>query len=141
MLSNNSLVLAIVFLEIPALMLAWWSFRMHMNAFTATPGESGVHEDCGFSRHTGSTLFEAGVCPLGKVAAWALFVWTLLFGTLLLTLSHGEKFDRNKKILGWVHVSVVMAIFGPAFFMNIHLFARSLPYLITQLGVVVLLLG
>ena len=145
--NTSTLATSIVLLEIPSLFWAWWSFKM---SDSVKRSYSNVKPQVHFKghkwiEHTGSSIFGAGVCPLGKFGAFVIFLWTILMSGLLLYYAHSAK-NKEKahdvfRILGIVHAIVIGIIALLSLIMNYPLFIRTLPYFITQVAVAWLLIG
>jgi uncharacterized membrane protein YjjP (DUF1212 family) len=135
---------ALLLIEIPAVLWAYWSFKMHEDWFSGTRGGGSIqHKGNSWLQHTGTSLFGAGVCPLGKLGAWVIMVWTIVLVALLMYYSRQSSTEAHKmyRILGIVHACVIGVIALLSLIMNPPLFARTLPYYIIQAAVVMLLVG
>jgi hypothetical protein len=133
-MSIVNLAVAIFLIQIPSIIWAWWSFNMHRALF-----REGHHSLYGFTEHASGTLFTAGVCPFGKLGAWMLLLWTIIFSILLLIFANNND-RKNIKKLGIVHVSLVGLVFLLSLIMNKFLFIRTIPYFIIQIGIGILLI-
>ena len=86
MKTHQKLKLAtIILLQLPAVLWSLWSFKMHKDLFSGTKGKQIETHFSGnkFLEHTGSGLLTTGVCPLGKVGAWFILIWSIILIYLL----------------------------------------------------------
>ena len=143
--TNTAVIGAVLALiEVPSLLWAYWSFKMHQDWFSGTDGKGAVsYKGNTWLQHTGTSVFGAGVCPLGKLGAWVIMAWTIVLVALLLYYSRKSTSEAHKVyyILGIVHACVIGIIAFLSLIMNPPLFARTLPYYVIQVAVVMLLVG
>lgn len=95
----------------------------------------------GTSRSRWQYLFDYirfnSVCPFGKFGAWALLSWSVIMVVMLLVYRTTPYGSRKKmyQVLAIVNLVFAVLYFGMMLPMNLALFIRSLPYLITQMVV------
>ena len=133
-MNTPSLRTTVLFLELPSLLLAMWSFKV----IGASPGsQSGTEQFVGSSllAHKENTILDSSVCPLGKFGAFVIFIWSLLLVGLMFELEQ-EKFY----ILGWINMAIITIIFILSLAMNQPLFIRTLPYYFVQIAICILLI-
>ena len=132
-----------LFLQIPALSLAVWSFKLNKDFFNATPakGGSGGTYGSGITSHEKGGILGAGVCMLGKFAGWLIILQTILSTAILLGVNRNDKSEYKKTVFGVVitnSVLLVMLII-PATIMNPQLSIRTIPFYFLQLGIILYL--
>jgi hypothetical protein len=145
---NITKIVIIFLLQLPALLWSLWSFKMHKNAFAAT-SSGGSHEahfaGNKFLEHTGSGILTAGVCPLGKVGAWVIVLWSLIMISLLIYFynkyTKPTDIKRINTIFGILNSVIMGVIFLMSFIMNRALFIRTLPFFLTQIAISLILLN
>lgn len=141
----TNLAAAIALIEIPSVLWAGWSFKMHKDMFGATAGgsDSVSFKGNGLLEHTGSTIFGAGVCPLGKFGAWFILAWTIIMLFLIIKYSRKTPSQAHKafRAIGITHAVIMAIIAVLSAIMNYPLFLRTMPYYVVQAGVATLLIG
>lgn len=134
----------IVFLVFVSMLWAFWSFKMDKNLFSGTKGGAGPSYHTGVLKHSGSGLLSAGVCPLGKLGAWVIFLWGV---TMLVILgikyksNDKDKIRKINKIIGWINVAITGIIFIVSLLLNQPLFFRTLPFYLIQISISIVLLN
>lgn len=132
-----------LFLQIPALSLAVWSFKLNKDFFNATPAKdgSGSTYGSGITRHEKGGILGAGVCMLGKFAGWLIIFQTILSTGILLGVNRNDKSDYKKTVLGVVITNTILliALIIPSTIMNPQLSFRTIPFYFLQLGVILYL--
>lgn len=125
-MSKTAVQTAILMTEVPAVIWAWWSFKMHKNWFHATPGSLNPQRrtyDNTFFAHTGTGWLYTGVCPLGKFGAWVILLWSMALIVMEFLLPTSDMFP-----VFIVHIAVMGIIFILSFIMNRPLWIRSIPF-------------
>jgi hypothetical protein len=137
---------ALFFLEAQALLWVFWSFKMHRDMFSGTPGDGDgdIHYDNPIIQHSGSGILSAGVCPLGKFGAWMTLIWGIIL--LAVLTKHYSDDDTNKiktinKIMGWINIVLVFIMFVLSLIMNPPLWIRTLPFVFVQIAITIILLN
>ena len=133
--------------QVPAVITAYYSFKMNENWFSASFIEHDEVEGSFVNQ-----IYKTGVCQLGKFGAWAMFV-NILVTSILMIIGESlyQKYKNNDKkkakehlkkyvivtfILNLVLYSIVFVL---SLFMNPPLFIRTLPFFCIQCGVLLLL--
>lgn len=81
--------------------------------------------------HTGYGLLTAGVCPLGKVGAWFILIWSIILISLLYYYNKYtslKDINRVNKIFGIMNSFFIGIIFILTLIMNRPLFIKTLPF-------------
>lgn len=138
---------AYAFNQVPAAAVAYWSFKLHKDKFSATLSDTenmsyGSNE---FLRHSNGGIFGAGVCQLGKVGAWAILA-TLIITFMILVAGEKRYKKENsaetskhskKHVLAVIIINSI--VFGIVFILstllNPHLLIRTLPFYSLQTAV------
>lgn len=136
-----SLLLSLLLLEIPSIILVYWSFKMYEN--TLTTSETTIYyKNNDLLEHSGSGLLSAGVCTLGKFGAWCILVWTII---MLLTITIGfitypkESFRSLCITLAYINMVFIFIIFILSCIMNPPLCIRTIPYFCIQSSISIIL--
>lgn len=147
MTQSKKKVIAVLCLIVPALILSYFSFKMHESWFYMNPKGVGfwVHyepDDTSFEKMEKflNNLKNTGVCPLGKFGALSIFtisLITFIYGCLY--LSNPESYKKEMKVMRDLNLSLLVIVFLLSLLMNPYLFVRSIPYFIVQLAIVILL--
>ena len=136
---NRNKYAILILLLIPTIIWSLYSFKIHKNMFSGTDSEEkGVEHWSGnkLFAHSGDNIFTAGVCPLGKIGAWFILLWTIFMIIMLYYYydKYTEKVDiqRINNIFGIINVTIMSIIFILTFIMNRPLFIRTLPFFYLQ---------
>jgi len=134
-------------LLIPSLFWVLWSFKVYEDLVIYHPNSpsseehdspsSVRYEGCSLMQHRESTIMNSEVCPLGKLGAWIILIWTLVLVKLLYDQTLLSQIFKTTIILGVIHALIVCTIAIVSFVTNAPLFIRTLPYYVVQIIVVV----
>lgn len=148
MKTHQKLKLAtIILLQLPAVLWSLWSFKMHKDLFSGTKGKQIETHFSGnkFLEHTGSGLLTTGVCPLGKVGAWFILIWSIILIYLLYYYYNKytslKDINRVNKIFCTMNSFFIGIIFILTLIMNRPLFIRTLPFFYTQIAISIIILN
>lgn len=145
--SSTTVGIIYLFLQIPALSLALWSFKLNKDFFNSTPADSITKDGSvkttgkGITKHEKGGILGAGVCMLGKFAGWLIIFQTLLSTGILFGVNRNDKSDYKKTVLGVVITNSVLLfmLIIPATSLNPQLSIRTIPFYFLQLGVILYL--
>jgi hypothetical protein len=144
---NKIKIVILIMLLLPSLLWSFWSFKMYKDAFSGTSGESHEEHFAGnkFIEHTGSGILTAGVCPLGKLGAWIILIWSIILISLLITFynkyTDEDDIKRINKIFGIMNIVLASILFIATIIMNPPLFIRTLPFFYTQSAISLIILN
>ena len=136
-----------LFLQIPALILAYFSFKLNKNWFEATEADDPTGEiaflgNTVTSHQMSKSIMGGGVCLLGKWVAMLIYFKAILSSVLLYAVNT-KKPEYKNTILGvLISNSILLGglIIG-ATLMNPPLSARNIPFYFLQIGVIIYLVS
>lgn len=156
---KNRLVI-LFFLQFPALLWVYWSFKMDISTFDPCVKDSNkklfrINEErtpkkeyCEipaerfFWDHLTKGILDAGVCPMGKGGAWTILIWTIIMLTTLTSVYYTENKDEIKechKALAYINMTFMAILFGLTLKFNAPLLIRSLPYFFLNVAITLIL--
>ena len=142
-MTKNKNIIIVLCLILPAILLSYFSFKMHESSFYKNPQgvPFWVHDEPRAKRGTFIyKLLHSGVCPLGKFGALSIFTISVItFIFCLLYLYNPQKYEKEIKVIRALNLSLLAIVFILSLLMNRYLFVRSIPYYILQLTIVILL--
>ena len=135
------------FLQIPSLILAYFSFKLNKDWFKATPADNPTGKVAFVgnkitSHQMSKSIMGGGVCLLGKWVAMLIY-FKAIFSSILLFAVNTKKPQYKNTILG-VLISNTILLSGliiGASIMNPPLSARNFPFYIIQIGIIIYLIS
>ena len=121
-----------VFLQVLAIGLCVWSFKLDESMFVADKGGDGFigHQEQG-------GILGAGVCTFGKIGAWCIIGW-IIISMIILNL------ETNAKVtlcLLFTQAFLIAACVILTVIMNLPLFIRTIPFVVLEVCLLLYILG
>lgn len=92
----------------------WWAFKMNQDMFQATGYSAHMFH------HEGDEIWQAGVCPLGKVGAWLILLWSVW-------VLYAMRYLEYQKMIQFVTLLFIGLVAVLSLLLNYPLFVRSIP--------------
>jgi len=135
-----------LFLQSPAVLLAYFAYKLNDSWFKATEATEQSGEVAFFgskitSHQMSNSRMGGGVCVLGKWVAGLIFFQALLSIGILYGVNTGTPKDKDT-ILGVCITNIILmfALLIGASIMNASLSFRSIPFYVMQAGIIIYLM-